>query len=251
MGDDLEEELSEWGRSETPPVEGAFANRLETSLRREMLDRSAVASRGWSAVFFRPGVVVMAIAVLIFGFAFVSRAADEVGVADGNSTVPIPTTVVVATTSSQSTQAPGSTRDPIPPSTDKDVQPQVTTTASLPPNTTAETAPTVSDQTTIPRPTVPATTIPPEATIDLAVRRDGRRVTASWTASGETDSIVGWVLIASIDGDGDLVATSREAETRSLSGPLTDLGQTFRVEGRDRGGVVVVMSEEVALSRGE
>ncbi len=38
MRDDLEAELSDWGRSETPQADGAFANRLETSLRRDMLN---------------------------------------------------------------------------------------------------------------------------------------------------------------------------------------------------------------------
>lgn len=267
MADDLEDELDEWGRSETPSVDGAFANRLETSLRREMLDRSSREEQGWLGAAFRPGVVVMAIAVLVFGLAFVSRGSDDGGLADGDAPVPNPTTIAVETTSSPSTDTPGSTEEPTSPSTSGDVQPNVTTdemTTTVPPETTDDgSAPTVSDQTTIPRTTVPftepatteppttvdATTIPPSSRIDVIARRNGRQVTASWTLDGDVGSIVGWVLIASIEGDGDMIAISRDAATRRLTGQLTDLEQTIRVEGRDRSGAVVISSEEIALSR--
>ncbi len=255
MHDDLDHELDEWGRSKTPPVDGAFANRLEASLRREMLDRSSGPNRGWAGVVFRPGVVVMAIAVLLFGVAFVSRASDDAGVADGTETT-VPTTATLPSTTTIVAQTTVTTAAP--------------KQESDPPRTVIVPTPTVEpgspgpEQTTVPPTTVPPTTVPPttvppttgETTtpaapiIDLTIERDGRQVTASWVFERETDRIVGWVLIASLDGEENLIADSRDVTTRILTGRVTDLEQTFRVEGRSRDGAAVVTSDEVTVNRG-
>lgn len=237
----LEGRLDEWGESPTPPVDGAFANRLEASLRQEMINEPA-GSAGWSALLFRPSVIVVGLAVVIIGFALAARSSDDVGLADGvESTIPIPPTTMDERTTTTSTPD-GS--------------------LVVPPITTDELPSTTTDQTTIPRSTAPqttdaaptttgdATTIQPVSIIDLTVERDGRQVVASWTLRREVDSIVGWVLIASIGGDGDLIASSRDPATRTLTGRLANIDQTLRVEGRDSRGVAIVSSEEVPVSPG-
>ena len=261
MHDDLEDELGEWARLDTPPVDGAFANRLETSLRHQMLDEPARAARPWLGAVLRPGVVVMAIVVLVLGFAYASRGAGDAGLADGSDTTqPIPTTSVIdLLTTTTTTQGLVLKEPPLTGTTIVDfAEPSGTTVPAQAPSTTQGT---FTDQTTLTSTTVPVTTgppttdertIPPLRPFELSIQRDGRQVVVTWAFErADVDSIVGWVLIASVNGDGDIVASSRDVATRTLTGPLTDLDQSFRVEGVTREGRVVVTSNEVQVSRGE
>lgn len=258
MGDDLEEELSEWGRSETPPADGAFANRLETSLRREMLEPAA-AGRGWSAVFFRPGVVVMAIAVMIFGFAFLSGAVDDVGVAEGSTTtLPTPRTSVIdlTTTSTGPNVAPD-----VPPITGTSiVEPDVSVSTTAPAEAPSTTDGAPTDQTTIAPTTVPVTTDPPITTIpnsattiapapisDLSAERDGRQLVISWRVDTARSDVAGWVLLR--ETDREPLEISRDPATRRFVTTITDVDVDYRIEGRNADGGVVFDSGVILFSR--
>jgi len=218
MRDDLEAELSDWGRSETPQADGAFADRLETSLRRGMLDRSVGQDRGWLGMLFRPGVVVMAIAVPIFGLAFISRASDDVGFADGgDSTVPTPTT----TDSSSPTIS------------DQTTIPAVETTVPVTDSTTSTTdAP------------------PPEVVATLATPANGR-IAVMWRVGGDTSDVAGWVVVRTIGDSGQAAATVREATARRVVVEVVNRDALLRVEGRSAGGELVVQSDDVSINRDE
>lgn len=258
MDDQLDDDLENWGKTPTPRVDGAFANRLEASLRTQMLDDGGRTTRGWSSFVFRPAFVVLAIAAVVVGLAFIPRGDDEVGLAEGDESTT--TTTVVPTTSAdpRDLDPPVTTLASVPPATD--VAPSTETTepdpltTTQPPETTEAPSSTETDRTTVPATTVPATiapstTIPADSAVALEVLRDGRRVTATWTVRGDIDTVVGWVLIATVDGDGDLVASSRDRTIRTLSVQVSDLSQTFRIEGRDSEGSTIVSSDEVSLSR--
>lgn len=277
MPDDLDDELAEWGRSLTPPVDGAFANRLETSLRSDMLDASSNARAGWAgwaAIVFRPGVVVMAIALLIFGFAFVSGDSDDGGFADDGAPLLEPTT----------TAGPGSTNSitpttagiPVPtipadaldstvtnpPSTGTVVQPEVTdptqTDRSIVPQTISPptTSPRDSDATTIPETTIPrqdtissTTTWPPGLlVIEGTVSAIGQRIVVEWTVAGEISPISGWTIQRTVGDRTAVAATIRDPQTRTVSIVATDRLTTYRIEARSEDGVILGASEELSLS---
>lgn len=264
MHDPLDDDLTTWGQSNTPPVDGAFANRLEASLRSDMIAGSAPSQRRWFEWVFRPGVVVLAVAALLFGFAFVAGSTDDADLADGaGPTMPAPTTVpgdprtTTTTGPDEVNDAPPltgtmMTTSPVAPSSsDQPDEPAPETTAPAPlPDDATTAAPT--DETTIPDDVT--TTIPPIAPLELVLRLDGRQVNASWTfGRADAASISGWVLLATADGagqrDGEIVASSRDVSIRQLTATVTDLSTTYRIEGRSADGTVIASSDDVQLSR--
>ncbi|MDW3177755.1 MAG: hypothetical protein R8J94_10230 [Acidimicrobiia bacterium] len=277
MPDDLDDDLAEWGRSATPPVDGAFANRLETSLRSTMLDRTADGA-GWAATIFRPGVVVMAIALLIFGFAFVSGDSDEPGFADDGT--PLDESSTTVDPDASDTIAPTVLDEPSattlpegpddPPQTDAPgpgtiVQPEVTDRqetdqTTVPPGSTPPTTrPADRDATTAPETTTPrqdtissTTTWPPGLlVIEGTVTADGRRIILEWTVAGETSPISGWVIQRTVGERTAAAATLRDPESRTVSIVATDRQETYRIEARAEEGVVLGASDELSLSPDE
>ena len=103
MNDDLQRRLDEWGTSATPPVDGAFANRLEADLRMSATEGGA-ATRPWWTMLLRPSFVAVALLVVggIAGTLLLDSEADGVVmVASEGGTVSVsvpgsPTTVVGA-----------------------------------------------------------------------------------------------------------------------------------------------------------
>lgn len=69
MNDELNDRLNSWGKTSTPPVDGAFANRLEADLRVSTAPAAKRPGFGW---LLRPGVLVAA-AVAIVGGIFVAN----------------------------------------------------------------------------------------------------------------------------------------------------------------------------------
>lgn len=262
--DDLDEQLTQWGSSTPPRVDGAFANRLETSLRQQIVEGAVGADRGWLGVVFRPGVVVMAIAVLIFGFAFISRASDDVGVADGAPNEP-----TISSTSKEG--APETSRSEIPGPTvttqrpDEESSSPTTGDAADPPETSVpETLPVTSeqptDQTTIPAAettvpvtdsTTPTTAAPlPEVVATLGTPADGQ-IAVRWRVGGDTSDVTGWVVVRTIGDSRQTAATVREATARRVVVDVVNRDALFRVEGRSAGGDLVVQSDDVSINRDE
>lgn len=262
MATDHDADLERWGQTPTPDVDAAFANRLEAKLRAEIIAEAAPARR-WFEWVFRPGVVVLAIAAVLFGFAFFAGSTDDSRVADGpESSVPVPTTVAdEPRTTTTAGRDDGDDAPPLTGTTMTTSPPTGPTTSDAPEEPAPETTAPPSlpdDATTIPdeATTIPAdvtTTIPAIEPPDLVLRRDGRRVTASWTFDRGDTAIAGWVLLAVADADGptraEAVASTRDVSVRQLTATVTDLATTYRLEGRGADGSVIVSSDEVALNR--
>lgn len=272
-GDDLERRLDEWGESATPPVDGAFANRLEVSLRQEMIAEPVSVRGGWLGQLLRPGVVVVAAAVMIAGFALASRPSGDGGLAD--DAVPLPETT---TTDEPATTTSAALSDVAPTTVPAvtDVLPVPTTTAeqigdptsssspprtgtTLPPGVTrAPSGPTLPPRppepgldpddltTTIPGPT---TTIAPGTITELSAVRDGRQLTVSWRFDLAVVDVTGWVLRR--ESDGEVLELSRDPATRRFVTPISDVDGAYRLQGLDADGDVVVDSGVVLFNPDE
>ena len=163
MTDDLDDELNRWGMEETPPVDGVFANRLESQLRQEMLEQrpNHAPGLGW---LFRPGVLV--IVVVGIAFAFNRGEPSSVGVADDGSTTSAPTTTTpetpapsIVTTTTTDSMA------PTPESTSTTTLAPTSTTAGAAQTTTAPTTTTTTAGAT-------STTVAPAPEVVLTLERD-------------------------------------------------------------------------------
>jgi hypothetical protein len=242
MTNELDDELSAWGRSSTPPIDGAFANRLETSLRSEIVAGEPVRGRWGLAAVMRPSVLVLGAMIAIGAAVYLSADADDEGLDFAGST---PTTPIDATpvdpVDTQTTTAPTSQA------------PTTVASTTAPDSTGSTSAPTTTTPTT-PAPTTSAAStsaVPTDVVVALSVRADGRQLIASWTLRGDEATIAGWVLVRSIDDRSTVVATSRDVDIRTFTVPVTDRAHTIRVEGRSAGGGVVVASDDVPVNPGE
>lgn len=257
MADELHERLEQWGDSGAPSVDGAFANRLEHSLRTSALNDHRPAGVVW----FRPGLVVVGLVMLVAGLVYAATGEDaEAEFANGD--VPVtsvpnsvgPTTAVpdpLGSTIAPQSTSPLTTHPP-----DVTVSPTTVTPTTVAPattvSTTTEAPTTVSPTTAAPTTSDVATTNPassPEVLVTISAEA-GARLRVAWRAVG-VDSVRGWVVIQTSDGAEHVLVTSREAEVRRLVvDPVADTG-SIRVEGRSQDGMVVVASDEVRISRGE
>lgn len=257
--DDLDEQLTQWGSSTPPRVDGAFANRLETSLRQEIVDGTDPSRNRIGSLLFRPGVVVLGIAVLLFGFALVSRSGDdEARVADGAPNEP-----TISSTTNE--DAPGTSRPELPGPTvttqrpDEDSSSPTTEPVVDPPETTVpQTSPATSDQATVTavETTVPVTDSttpttdapPPEVFATLGAPADGQ-IVVRWRVGGDASDVTGWVVVRTIGDSRQTAATVREATARRAVVDVVDRDALFRVEGRSAGGDLVVQSDDVSINR--
>jgi hypothetical protein len=261
--DDLDEQLTRWGSSTPPRADGAFANRLETSLRQEIVAGADPSRNRIGSLLFRPGVVVLGIAVLLFGFALVSRSGDdEARVADGAPNEP-----TISSTTDEG--APETSRPEVPGPTvttqRPDEDPNSLTTELLvdPPETTVPpTSPVTSeqptDQTTIPAAettvpvtdsTTPTTDAPrPEVVATLGTPADGQ-VAVRWRVGGDTSGVTGWVVVRTIGDSRQTAATVRDATVRRAVVDVVDRDALFRVEGRSADGDLLVQSDDVSINR--
>ena len=263
--DDLEEQLTRWGASTPQGVDGAFANRLESSLRQEIVDGVDPSRNRIGSLLFRPGVVVLGIAVLLFGFALVSRSTDdEARVADGGpNEATISSTTLEDAPGTSRPEAPGRTvttegrtEDPSSPTTEQPADPPETTV----PQTSPATSERPTDQTTIPavETTVPVTDSttpttdapPPEVVATLGTPANGQ-IAVMWRVSGDTSDVAGWVVVRTIGDSRQTAATVREATARRVVVDVVDRDALFWVEGRSAGGEFVVQSDGVSINRDE
>jgi len=266
--DDLHEQLTQWGASTPPRVDGAFANRIESSLRQEIVDGVDPSRNRIGSLLFRPGVVVLGIAVLLFGFALVSRSTDdEAQVADaGPNEATISSTTLEDAPETSRPEVPGPTVTPEGPT--EDLSSPTTGQTADPPETTVpqttvlQTGSTTSeqptDQTTIPAAgttvpvtdsTTPTTDAPrPEVVATLGTPANGQ-IAVTWRVGGDTSDVAGWVVVRTIGDSRQTAATVREATARRVVVDVVNRDALFRVEGRSAGGELVVQSDDVSISR--
>jgi hypothetical protein len=261
--DDLDEQLTQWGASTPPRLDGAFANRLESSLRQEIVHGVDPSRNRIGSLLFRPSVVVLGIAILLFGFALVSRSTDdEARVADGGpneATIGSTTLEDAPGTSRPLVPGPtvtteGSTDDPSSPTTGQVADPPETTVPQIG-STTSEHS---TDQTTIPAvettvpvtdSTTPATDAPPlEVVATLGTLASGQ-IAVTWRVGGDTSDVSGWVVVRTIGDSRQTAATLREAGARRAVVDVVNRDALFRVEGRSAGGELLVQSDDVSINR--
>lgn len=262
MGE-LDDLLDEWGQSKTPPVDGAFVNRLDVSLREQMsADDERRGAFGW---LFRPGVFVVAAAVVVVGLVIGlgQRDGSEVGVADSQipSTSPPTTsgsalsTASSSTTSTSASEVAPTTIATVPDDGTRQTPESTTTstpsTTTSPPTTASTTTTTTSEAIATTVPSTPDPEVAPLPIPNVAAQQNGRQLTVGWRVDITGVDVSGWVLLATVDGNTETLASSRDATTRQIVATITDANALYRIEGRSADGSVVFDSGEIAVNPDE